>query len=73
MLGSPEIWGALARGLRLGGMLGVVKYQHVGGGCLGGDDARVLRHVACAVHLALMVYFDLYVYLARNRTKASKF
>ena len=57
----------------LGGVLGVVEHQHVRGGGLGGDDARVLGHVARPVHLALMVNLDLNLYLSTHRAEASKF
>lgn len=57
---------------RFRGVLCVVKDQHVAGGGLSGDDARVLRHVAGSVHLTLMVYLDLNLYLPTDRSKTSK-
>lgn len=43
----------------LGGVLCIIKDQHVTGGGLGGDDARILGHVAGSVYFSLMVDFDL--------------
>ncbi len=48
---------------RFGGVLCVIKDQHVTGGGLGGNDARILRHVAGSVNLALVVDLDLNLYL----------
>lgn len=49
-----------------GRVLGVIKDQHVTGGCLSGDDAGVLRHVAGSVHLSLVVDLDLNLYLTTH-------
>lgn len=57
---------------RFGGVLCVVKDQHVARGGLGGNDARILRHVARSVNFSLMVDLDLNLYLPAYRSKASK-
>ena len=56
---QPQVGVALSRGIGLAGMLGVVEYEHVAGGRLGGDDARVLGHEAGPVDLSLVVDLDL--------------
>lgn len=53
-------------------MLRVVEDEDVAAGSLGGDDARVLRHVAGAVHLALVVDLDLDFDLARDAAEAAE-
>lgn len=57
---------------RLGGVLCVIKNQHITGRGLGGNDARILRHVAGSVHFSFMVDLDLNLYFPTNRAKASK-
>lgn len=57
---------------RLGGVLCVVKDQHVTGGGLGGDDARILRHVAGSVHFPFVINLDFNLYLPTYRSKTSK-
>ena len=54
-------------------MLGVVEYEHITRGRLGGYDALILRHVPGAVHLALMIDADLDLDLAAHRAEAAKF
>lgn len=56
----------------LGGVLCVIKDQHVASGGLGGNDARILGHVSSSVHFPLMVDLDLNLYLPTHRPKASK-
>lgn len=58
---------------RFGGVLCVIKDQHVASGGLGGNDAWILRHVAGSVHFPLMVDLDLNLDLPTYRPKASKF
>lgn len=58
---------------RFGGVLCVVEDQHVAGRGLGGDDARILRHVAGSVHFSLVVDLDLNLDLPTYRPKAAKF
>ncbi len=55
-----------------GGVLGVVKHQHVWGGGLGGDDAGVLGHIAGTVDLSFMADLDFNLNLAAYWAKASK-
>lgn len=57
---------------RLGGMLCVIKYKHVAGGSLCGNDAGILRHVAGSVYFSLMVYLNLNFYFSTYRAKTSK-
>lgn len=57
---------------RLWGVLCVIKDQHVAGGGLGGNDARILRHVAGSVNFSLVVDLDLNFYLPTYRPKASE-
>ena len=58
---EAELGRAVAARVGLGRMLGVVEYEHVARGRLGGDDALILGHVAGSIHLALVVdaYLDL--------------
>lgn len=44
-------------------VLSIVEDQHIRRGSLGGNNARILGHVACSVHLSLMVDLDLNLYL----------
>lgn len=53
-------------GTRFGGMLGVVKDQHITSGGLGGNDARILWHVASPVYLSLMINLNLNLYFATH-------
>lgn len=57
---------------RFGGVLCIIEDQHITGGGLGGNDARILRHVAGPVHFSFMVDLDLNLYFATYRPKASK-
>ena len=65
-----EVGVTLAAGVRLAGVLGVVKHQHIRAGSLGRDDAGVLRHVSGSVHLALMIDLDLNLNFARHGSKS---
>ena len=53
-------------------MLSVVKHKYIACRSLGGNNTRVLWHVACTVYFPFMVNFDLYLNLARNTAKATK-
>ena len=55
------------------GMFRVVEHEHVTRGRLSGDDAGVLWHVTGAVHLSLVVYLYLDLYLPTHGAKAAKF
>ena len=53
-------------------MFGVIEDEHVTWGCLGGDDALILWHVASSVYLALVVYAYLDLDLAAHRAEAAE-
>jgi hypothetical protein len=53
-------------------MFGVVEDEHLRAGRLGGEQHGVLRHVARAIHLALMVDLDLDVNLAGDGPEATE-
>jgi len=56
----------------LGGVLGVVEDQDVAAWGLGGDDARILRHVSSAVDFAFVVDLDLDLNLAGHAAEAAE-
>lgn len=56
----------------LGGVLSVVKHEHVWSRGLGGDDAGILGHVAGPVYLPLMADLDFNLDLAAYGAKASE-
>lgn len=69
---QPQVRLALATWVRLAWVFGVVKHEHIAAGRLGGNDARVLRHVPGPVHLSLVVDLDLDLDLARDGAKPTK-
>lgn len=56
----------------LGGMLSVVKHQHVWSWGLSANNAGVLGHVSGSIHLTFMVDLNFYLNLATYWAKASK-
>lgn len=54
-------------------MFGVIENKNVARWSLGGNDARVLRHVPRSVHFTLMIDLDFNFDFATDRTKATKF
>lgn len=56
-----------------GGVFCVVKHQHITGWGLGGNDARILRHIPGSVHLSLVVYLYLNLNFTTYWPKSSKF
>ena len=59
-------------GFPLTWMLRVVEDEDLRARRLGGDQIRVLRHVASSVHLALVIDLDLHIDLAGDGTEASE-
>ena len=59
-------------GIGLRRVLGVVEDEDVARRRLSGDDARVLRHAARAVDLALVVDLDLDLDFPRNRSETAE-
>ena len=72
MTSQPQVWLALSTWVRLAWVFGVVKHKHIAAGRLGGDDARVLRHVPRPIYLPFVVDLDLDLNLAGDRAKAAK-
>ena len=70
---SPEIRVALAAGVGSRRVFGIVEDEDVRRWRLGGDDARVLRHVTRSVYFTLVVDLDLNFDLTAHRAKASEF
>ena len=69
---KPQVRNANTIGIGLGGMLSVVEDEDVAARGLGGDDARVLRHVPGSVDFALVVNLDLDLDFARDRTEPAE-
>ncbi len=58
--------------VRLGGVLGVVEDEDIAAWSLGGNDARVLGHVAGPVHFPLVIDLDLNLDLAGDAAESAK-
>ena len=72
MTSQPQVWLALSTWVWLAWVFGVVKHKHIATGRLGGDNARVLRHVPRPIYLPLVVDLDLDLNLAGDRAEAAK-
>jgi len=69
----PQIGVTFAIGIRLRWMFGVVENKDITRWGLGGNDARVLGHVACSVDLTFVVNLDFDLNFATDGSKPTKF
>ena len=69
---KTEIGYANSVGIGFRRVLRVVKDEYIAAGGLGGDDARVLRHVAGSVHLPLVIDLDFDLNFSGDTSKSPK-
>lgn len=53
-------------------MFGVVEDEHLGAWRLGSNQARILRHIARAIHLALVIDSNFHVDFSRDIAEATE-